>query len=160
MAYRMIDHKLVFKRIGTASQYDNGQGTNMNEVGIMGFRAPANSPVPQIPGSPRLVQGFTDRKPSRPRAAHPRNRTRSNINERSNEPRPKAAHPRNRPVLRRRMCRPKAAHHLNHPMFIPNRDEDSDEEVETLSTASSQLIRELIRPRLTFVPGTLFVDLN
>ena len=76
MAYRMIDHKLVFKRIGTASQYDNGQGTNMNEVGIMGYRAPANSPVPQIPGSPRLVQGFTDRKPSRPRAAHPRNRTR------------------------------------------------------------------------------------
>ena len=46
-----------------------------------------------------------------------------------------------------------AAHHLNHPMFIPNRDGDSDEEVEASSkakTASSQLIRELIRPSLTF----------
>ena len=64
-------------------------------------------------------------RPPQPRAAHPRNKRRSNINERNNEPRPKAAHPRNRPVLRQ----PKAAHHLNHPMFIPNRDEDSDEEV-------------------------------
>ncbi|XP_063687915.1 uncharacterized protein LOC134821174 [Bolinopsis microptera] len=131
----------------------------------MRCRAPTNSPVPV---TSRLVRiAFTAQKPPRPRAADPRRRQKPEmgLSEGLRTVRPKTAHPKKRrslvngspinPSPKWKGGRPKAAHHMNHPMFIPGREESSDEE-----KFSEVPFEELTKnqERGSFVPESPFSD--